>query len=152
MNAIIDFRQPHRVTLAPRLFEVTDAWDCSWLYRDQTRQLSVPDGYRWDGASIPRSAWSIIGLTPSGEMDGPSLAHDSLYRSKGGRKVDALHNCKITNENGNAVFISRSEADWLIAATMKCAKVKPRKRIAVYVIVRIGGGIHWGGPMPYRNA
>ena len=67
--------------------EITTApWVCRWKANGKLRILYVPQGFVWDGASVPRFAWSIIGLTPWGLTDGPSLAHDPLYRSMGGRK------------------------------------------------------------------
>jgi hypothetical protein len=40
---------------------------------------AVPSGFVFNGASIPRAAWSIIGFTPlSGALLGPSLIHDYL--------------------------------------------------------------------------
>ena len=38
----------------------------------------IPEGYSWDGASIPRWAWSIMGHPLEGDLRLPSLIHDWL--------------------------------------------------------------------------
>ncbi len=38
----------------------------------------IPEGYSWDGASIPRWAWSIMGHPLEGDLRLPSLVHDWL--------------------------------------------------------------------------
>lgn len=39
---------------------------------------NIPEGYSWDGASIPRWAWSIMGHPLEGDLRLPSLVHDWL--------------------------------------------------------------------------
>lgn len=38
----------------------------------------IPEGYSWDGASIPRWAWSLMGHPLEGDLRLPSLIHDWL--------------------------------------------------------------------------
>lgn len=46
--------------------------------------LIIPAGYRFDGASIPRAAWSAIGYTPfHPRVVGAALPHDFLYEQEG---------------------------------------------------------------------
>jgi hypothetical protein len=45
--------------------------------------LKIPTHYIFDGASIPRIIWGLIGLTPHGASDGPALPHDFCYQNKG---------------------------------------------------------------------
>lgn len=46
-------------------------------------RVTIPAGYTWDGATVPRIAWSIVGLTPFGAHDAASLKHDWLYGFEG---------------------------------------------------------------------
>jgi hypothetical protein len=45
--------------------------------------LKIPTHYIFDGASIPRIIWGLIGLTPHGVMNGPALPHDYGYEHQG---------------------------------------------------------------------
>lgn len=47
-----------------------------------TYKIEVPI-FVFDGASIPRAIWGVIGLAPHGIMDGPGLLHDFCYHYKG---------------------------------------------------------------------
>lgn len=57
--------------------------------------IKVPSGFLFDGASIPKSAWTVMGLHPfSSEIIRAGLVHDYLYSVKViGRKDadDVLH-------------------------------------------------------------
>lgn len=44
--------------------------------------LTIPKGFKWDGASIPRVFWSVIGSPFSPDLMRASLIHDFLYRRK----------------------------------------------------------------------
>ena len=140
--------QPVHRTIAEDVEATSEPWVCKWKYNGNTRILNVPADYTWDGASIPRFAWSLIGLTPMGLMDGPSLAHDPLYRSKGGR-LD-MQGCRLTSEAGIGVVVDRDEADWVLRATMNFVNVPRMRANIAYGIVRAFGGGYWGGPAPKR--
>lgn len=42
--------------------------------------IIIPDGESFDGASIPRFAWSLVGSPLSDENLRPGIVHDWLYR------------------------------------------------------------------------
>ena len=128
--------------------KTTEPWECRWRYQGNERRLIVPYGYVWDGASVPRAAWTIIGLTPGGLADGPSLAHDPLYRSSGGRVTLKFNGCKLTDEQGNRVVVDRPEADWVFKAACIFAGINKVRAGASYGVVRAFGNKHWGGPCP----
>lgn len=151
MNTYKHLCQPACREIQTRLFVTTEPWGCEWEYDGKKRYMHVPVGVIWDGASIPRAGWSVLGLTPSGEMSGPSLAHDMPYRSRGGIDIDKLQGTRIVNSNGNRVQITRKEADWVIQAAMGLEGINKLKRRIVYSIVRVFGRRHWGGPMPYNG-
>ena len=54
-----------------------------WKDGNNHHRLVIPEGFLFDGASIPRPLWSLLGLAPHGVMDGPALAHDFVYHHKG---------------------------------------------------------------------
>ena len=45
--------------------------------------VEITKDFIFDGASIPRAIWGVIGLAPHGVMDGPGLLHDFCYHYKG---------------------------------------------------------------------
>lgn len=52
--------------------------------------INIPQGFAWDGASIPQIAWTVFGYTPfHPAVMKASLAHDYLYAEKQGRRKDA---------------------------------------------------------------
>lgn len=52
--------------------------------------FAVPEDFSWDGASIPRVAWSAIGFTPfHPRLMRASCIHDYLYTIKKGSRRDA---------------------------------------------------------------
>lgn len=51
-------------------------------YKDNTYKFSVPKGYRWDGATIPRIFWRLIGAKTDPRFLIPSMIHDVLCENK----------------------------------------------------------------------
>ena len=51
--------------------------------------ISIPKGYRSDGASVPRFFWRL--LSPKIDMAtlGPSIVHDWMYGRRWGSRADA---------------------------------------------------------------
>lgn len=127
---------------------VTEPWTCRWSYRENIRTLAVPAGYTWDGASVPRIAWTAIGITPGGLADGPSLAHDVLYRAAGGRKKERLCGCTIQTLYGVDVVVDRDEADWLFKEMCVFAGMRRSRAVVAYGAIRIFGEKYWGGSAP----
>jgi len=140
-----------QVTGSKYVKEVKEVWMCNWRYRGKLRFMMVVVTYLYDGGSIPRIGWSVLGVTPSGPGDSGFLPHDVLYRSKGGKKPEALKGCTIVNENGNNVIVPRPEADWVMYAGMRWGGIIKRRARIAHTIVRAAGAHHWGGPMPSLN-
>lgn len=58
----------------------------NWLVLNQDfwfaingKVYKIPAGYRWNGASIPRAVWWIVGSNSSPDLWAFSLIHDWLY-------------------------------------------------------------------------
>lgn len=45
-------------------------------------KMRIPKGFKWNGASIPRAFWVLIGSPFSPEFMRASLVHDFLYHRK----------------------------------------------------------------------
>jgi hypothetical protein len=82
--------------------------------------IRVPKGFVSDGASVPRSVYSIIGH-PFGKYLESAIIHDYLYRDE--TEFDA----------------SRAEADSIFLELMKAQGIGFSKRWAMYLAVRSGG-------------
>lgn len=126
----------------------TEDWECWWTYKGKYRKLFIPSGNVSDGGSIPRVAWTASGLIPYGEAFAGYLPHDNLYRSKGGRKAATFQGCRLINENGNAIYVSREEADWVMREFMIAATVDRLKARRAWRWVRALGWMHWGKQPP----
>ena len=45
-------------------------------------KIKIPEGFIWDGASLPRAVWSIIGSPFVGKYQKASLIHDYMCNNK----------------------------------------------------------------------
>lgn len=45
-------------------------------------EFKIPEGYRWDGASIPRIFWRLIGAKTDPRFLIPSMVHDTMCENK----------------------------------------------------------------------
>ena len=84
--------------------------------------VTVKKGFDFDGASIPKALWSVIGSPMDGKYVPGAVIHDGLYASG---------------------IISRSEADEVFLDLMSLDGVGYAKRYAMYWAVRSCGGIAW---------
>ncbi len=89
--------------------------------------LTVPAGFKSDGASVPRLAWTLSGLTPDGQIRAAALCHDYLYRMKGKINSFAFLQTK------------RVDADILLYDLMRAAQVSKYRSWIAYRFVRIFG-------------
>lgn len=59
----------------PRKWLITEEWE--FVMPDETL-ITVPEGFIFDGASIPRPLWGL--LSPTGLLLTPGLVHDYAYK------------------------------------------------------------------------
>ncbi len=107
-------------------------------------KIVVPEGFMYDGASVPRIAWSLSGITPDGLMRAPALVHDWIYAHKG-KLPDESYQFKIGKAKWKPVLAvwAREAADKLFARMMRESGVSKPKRRMVYRAVRWFGGFSW---------
>ena len=92
------------------------------IWEGETRKIVVKKGFDFDGASIPRSLWSIIGSPMTGGYQRAACLHDALYASEA---------------------LNRAECDKLFLDAMKSDGVSYVKRNAMYWAVRSAGWMTW---------
>lgn len=100
----------------------------SWrgVVRGRVYEIDVPENYTFDGASIPRFFWRVIG-GPWGPYRDAACIHDWLYSD--GREAYP----GITRDTADAIFL----------AILKETGISRWKAKAMYRAVRIGGGRPW---------
>lgn len=82
--------------------------------------VTVPDGFRSDLASVP--AWLLWLFPPNGKHQRAALFHDAAYRLQ---------------------YCDREVADAIFRAIMRRDRVTAWRRQAIYLAVRLFGGLAW---------
>lgn len=85
--------------------------------------LLVPAGFEWDGATIPRAFWTLVGGPYHPQIMAASLLHDWLYWTRAWKREDA---------------------DKLLRHVMKEAGAPEIRADLVYGAVRGFGGFYFG--------
>lgn len=84
--------------------------------------IEVKAGFVYDGASIPRLFWSLIGSPFTGTHTRAAFIHDALYAGE---------------------CYDRKTCDWLFLQILQQHKCAFLKRNTLYFAVRIFGGFVW---------
>ena len=84
--------------------------------------ITIPAGFEFDGASIPRALWALVGTPFAPDLVRAALIHDWLYSTK---------------------LYSRKFSDKCFKQLLKEAKVGLIRRNAMYTGVRAGGWVSW---------
>lgn len=90
-------------------------------FKDENIIITIHEGFIYDGASIPKSLWSIIGCPMDYAYE--SCLHDALYSSK---------------------IFSRKESDKYFFKALKDRGVSLILAKEMYLGVRFGGEAHFG--------
>lgn len=85
-------------------------------------KFKIKKGFVFDGASIPKLFWNVIGSPFTGKYKEAALVHDALYASE---------------------YFKRKECDDIFLDLMERADVGYFKRYTMYWAVRIGGDMVW---------
>ena len=103
-----------------------------YSYRDGDYAITVPSGFEFDLASVPRFIWWLIG--PFDLSIAAPLVHDFLYRFRGAPPQGSIDPRRT---------YTRSQADLLFRTIMKEEGVWWWRRAAAYRAVRWFGGAAW---------
>ncbi|MCB1137248.1 MAG: DUF1353 domain-containing protein [Leptospiraceae bacterium] len=108
-------------------------------------RISVPSGFTYDGASVPRIAWSLTGIRPDGLLRAAAAVHDWIYRWAGDLP-EGSHEFRIDASEWQVAIgrWKRKDADRLFGRMMREAGVGAIKRKMAYVAVRLMGRLGWG--------
>nr|BDD44368.1 hypothetical protein 20 [bacterium] len=130
---VTDFKQPHNTVNAKGFYVLTRSYEMRLILNKVKKVFLVPKGFTYDGASIPRFAWSLLGLYPDGNLRGAATFHDWLYRSGG----------KILDISNTPYFFNRKEADTILNLCMQKSGIGFLRRRVVFTAVRIFGKRNW---------
>jgi hypothetical protein len=102
-----------------------------YRYQDGDRAITVPEGFLFDLASVPRTFWGLI--SPFDLSIVAPLLHDFLYKN-GGNPPGAIEPPEP---------YTRAQADDLFRRVMEIEGVPPWRRNAAYLAVRTFGRWAW---------
>lgn len=121
--------QPKNIPTGKREYTLIEQYTCPLT------GICVPKGLKYDGASIPRVCWSLIGLSPDGLLRAAALVHDWCYINGG----------IVEDSQGAELTLSKKEADKLFYELLMLAGVNPyRAKVAHFAVRCFGRGGYKG--------
>jgi hypothetical protein len=105
----------------------------AYSLRTNGHQITVPERFEFDLASVPRALWSLI--APFELSISAPLVHDFLYRFAGEPPAGSVAPLKV---------FSRPETDVVFRDTMEEEGVSAWRRATAYRMVRWFGSGAWG--------
>ena len=120
--------QPDARPIAGDKYRLQD--DYTYTPPSQMFSITVPRGFGWDGASVPRFLWTLSGIRPDGLVRAAALVHDYLYRHRG--KVPGCYR-----------HFSRKRADLLFHRMILDAGESKLTAYRAYWAVRLFGWLAW---------
>lgn len=139
-------KQPLNLPVGERLYELAEGWCYQWFDEGgrEWRRICIPAGYRYDGASVPRKAWTISGLTPDGLIRGAATIHDFIYDHRGNMPEGSCH---AVFDGGwrpaPDIVFTRKDADLLFLQIMRESGVASHRCWMAFMAVRLFGGTFW---------
>lgn len=106
--------------------------DADFRWEEGGTRLTVPAGYRFDLASVPRLLWWLI--APFELSLAAPLVHDFLYRTAGVPPPRTVEPHRT---------FTRAEADRIFCAIMARQGVAGWRLAAAYLAVRVAGVLAW---------
>lgn len=90
--------------------------------RGKFYHIEIKTGFIFDGASIPRIAWRVVGHPWQMPLLVCALPHDVLYASE---------------------YFTQAECDWIFLELMKAVGINWVKRNTIWLAVKSFGGFVW---------
>ena len=115
-------------------------------------KIVVKQGFRWDGASVPKILWGL-GFKPDGDHRAAALVHDFIYIYKGklpeGSMLSSYDDKKEQVQYGS---FSRKDSDRMFGRMMREAGVPKFRRTLMKWAVQLFGWLYWkDGTDIFRN-
>ncbi len=153
-SELLEFKQPYNYPIGKagkRLYRNMQKYEYYWkkavklggdVEEELLNRIIVPEGFTYDGASVPRFLWSIANLTPDGKLRAAALVHDWIYDNKGVMPAGSyqFYNGSWINVVGRW---TRKDADKMFLKIMELGGVGKTDRTRAYWAVRLFGWIAW---------
>jgi len=143
------YNQPNIIPISNTLYLLVEDWRYEWEYDSNiSAEILVPAGFIYDGASIPRIFWSILGVTRDGVHRAASLVHDWIY-TYDGRLPDGSVVRRIKMSDGSVKVLdtydkwSRRDCDRFFKKMLLQTSLGWLKTQIIYIAVRCFGWIKW---------
>jgi hypothetical protein len=139
----IHLAQPDITPIRGDLYKLDAQYVYTWKHQGAERRITVPLGFEYDGASIPRILWTLVNITPDGLHRAAALIHDWIYRNRGNlgdSYQKFLEDSWKTIPNGKW---ERIHADRMFARLLREAEVPKFRRRIMYLAVRLLGWLSW---------
>jgi hypothetical protein len=129
--------QPEIVPVSGKDYKLVSPFVC----RINDLEFVVFEGFVFDGASIPRIAWSLLGLAPVGPHLAAACIHDLLYESRG-LIPEHKGSVKLNGERVRVRF-TRKQSDEIFRDILKVSCLSSFRVDAMYRAVRWFGAKAW---------
>ena len=118
-------------------FLIADYFICFCLFGAKIEML-IPKGFIFDGASIPRFFWRVVGHPFHPKRVIAALVHDALFGKINGRVKIWIGGYLIDNERAMK-FFDRKKTDQVFEGLLKACKNSNFIVYTMYKAVRYGG-------------
>lgn len=145
-SKIVNFpSQPDVLDLGNRKKQLHSPYRFEWFQNGRRVRLTVPEGFVYNGASVPSFVWSIY---PPHALDRASVFHDFIYRDNGFMPLGAHQYYDESTEKWVDItkVWTRSAADSLFKKHLAQDPKGPGwlRRNLAYSMVRSFGKSYWG--------
>lgn len=145
-KSVIPYPQPLQFILHDRKYRLARPFKYVWIEAEKLHRIVIATGFEYDGASIPRFAWSLLGLRPMGKTSAAACLHDHCYL-RGGRLGSSY---EVYEQSTGFWRIqqgrwSRLRADKLFATMLKEAGANKFQTTLAYQAVRLFGAGSYKG-------
>ena len=135
---------PLTIPVSDKYYRLVEDFTYTWEKNGNSYKITVPAGFIFDGASVPRIAWTISGIRPDGLIRAAALIHDWIYHYDG-LLPEGSHQYLDEDNIWKNIYgrWKRKDADRIFARIMREAGMSKFKRRAAYLAVRMFGGFRW---------
>ncbi len=144
---------PDSRPISDRLYQLFNDYRYIWTlkvkeadgsFKNIRNRITIPSGFRYDGASVPRFFWTITGIKPDGLQRAAALIHDMIYIQKG-NLPEGIQEQEVQPDVWEPTFgkWSRYDSDRLFRKILIQAGMKKRRAGLMYFAVRAAGWTYW---------
>lgn len=121
-----------------------------WEAEGNKWRINVVRGFMYDGASVPRFIWTLLGILPDGVHRSAALIHDWLYRYQGLPPFGSFQKWNEEYRFWESIDYpwTREQCDKMFSNILGFFSVSTFRRKAMYKAVRVFGFGPWRNGKP----